>query len=176
MENVPRGDAIQTASMAAANPAVGALPSTAGVSPPGMPGAQAAPTGLGYAAEWGLAGLLSGLTICLAFPISLGLVGGVAVAYFQGGGWTRSELEVTSTITFIAEWAIIALPALGLLDGLVGLATGRLRKSHLAKAGIMAAVAALFFSILLMVATRHISNAMWEEQERREKVQPNLRR
>jgi hypothetical protein len=148
---------------------------TVGVSSSGLPGSQASQPGLGYAAEWGLAGLLSGLTICLAFPISLILVGGVAAAYFMGGGWTRSDLEVTSTITFLAETVIIVLPALGLLDGLIGLATGRLRKSHLAVAGTVTALVALFFSILLMVATRQITNAMWKEQERREQVQPNLR-
>jgi hypothetical protein len=43
-------------------------------------------------------------------------------------------------------------------------------------AATVTALAALFFSILLMVATRHIYNAMWQEQERREQVQPNLRR
>jgi hypothetical protein len=148
---------------------------TVGVSPSGTPGAQAAQPGLGYAAEWGLASLLSGLTICLAFPISLILIGLVAAAYFMGG-WERSDLELTSSITFLAEWVLIGLCALGLLDGLLGLATGRLRKHHLAVAGIMTTLVALFFLILLIIATRHIANAMWKEQERREQVQPNLRR
>jgi hypothetical protein len=142
----------------------------------GEPIKESAPPGLGYAAEWGLGGLLSGLTICIAFPISLMLVGGVAAAYFMGGGWTRSDLEVTSTITYVAEWAIIVFPAIGLLDGLAGLATGRLRRSQLAASAIATALVALFFSILLMVATRQIYNAMWQEQERREQVHPHLRR
>jgi hypothetical protein len=146
------------------------------VSPSGAPGVQAVQSGLGYAAEWGLAGVLGGLAICLAFPISLILIGLGAAAYFARGGWTRSDLELTSNITFLAEWAIIVFSALGLLDGLLGLATGRLRKHHLAKAATGTALVALFFSILLMVATRHIADAMWKEQERREQVQPDLRR
>jgi hypothetical protein len=149
---------------------------TGGVSPFAAPGTQAAQPGLGYAAEWGLASLLGGLAICLAFPISLILIGLGAAAYFTGGGWTRSDLEITANITGLAEWAIIVLSALGLLDGLLGLATGRLRKHHLAVAGTMTALVALFFSILLMVATRHIADAMWKEQARREQVQPELRR
>jgi hypothetical protein len=84
---------------------------TVGVSSSGMSGGQAAQPGLGYAAEWGLAGVLGGLTICLAFPSSLILIGLGAAAYFMGGGWTRSDLELTSNITFLAEWAIIVLPA-----------------------------------------------------------------
>jgi hypothetical protein len=149
---------------------------TAGMSHSAMPGARASQPGLGYAAEWGLAGLLSGLTICLAFPISLILIGLGAAAYFMGGGWTRSDLELTSTITYLAEGAIILFSVGGLLDGVLGLATGRLRKHHLAVAATMTALVALFFSIMLMVATRQIGNAMWNEQERREQIQPNLRR
>jgi formate hydrogenlyase subunit 3/multisubunit Na+/H+ antiporter MnhD subunit len=165
-ENVPRGDAIKAAGTASAN-LVGALPST-GASPvtPGAPS---------DAAEWGLAGLLSGIAICLAFPISLILIGLGAADYHKGRGWERSDLEVATTITFLAEWVLIGLPALGLLEGLFGLVTGRFRKSHLAKAGIVAALAALFFSILLMIATRHISNGMWKEQERREQARPQPR-
>jgi hypothetical protein len=147
-----------------------------GVSPSRAAGAQAGQPGLGYAAEWGLASVLGGLAICLAFPISLILIGLGAANYFAGGGWAHSDLKVASTITMLAEGVIIALSALGLLDGLLGLATGRLRKHHLALSGTVTALVALFFSILLMIATLHIGDAMWKEQGRREQVQPNLRR
>jgi hypothetical protein len=134
------------------------------------------PTG-SHAAEWGLGALLSGIAISLAFPICLIVIGLLAAGYFAAGeGWTRSELQVATNITLLAEWVLIGLSALNLGTGLLGLAAACRRKQPVGMAvhGISACVPALFFSILLLVATQHVLNAMWKEQDRRDNLRERL--
>jgi hypothetical protein len=124
-----------------------------------------------HAFEWGLASMLTSMTLALLFPLSLiviGLGGALASTWTY---WDPDNLRLADVVAHIVGYLGITAAVLALLFAVFGLLRGMVGRQPLGACvgGLCGSVAALVLMVALMIIIGTASKEFYKELPRRQR-------